>query len=371
MAKHGLSVRRNWGKLRRHFKRLRAQRPGSLPGLITAPEGASPTRIRRTVYSSDGVHSEWLKEGTIKCLPTKANEKTWIEVTGLADTEWLSALGEEMNIHPLAMEDVVLAQHSPKLDTYGQQLFIILRLIVNSEPCETEQVSLFLSDRTLISFHEQESQFNGLIRDRISRRLGRLRDSDIDFLAYAIIDALVDTNYLVADSLVARIERLDDEVSETTLSNQLVHAIRTLRHDLLIARRTIWPIRDVINQLIRDAHPVIHTETITFLKDCYDHTIQLIDLIEIYREMCADLREYYLSMINLRSNEIMKVLTIIATIFIPLSFITGLYGMNFERPGHPWNMPELGWAFGYPYALSLMVLTAGSLLMYFRWKRWL
>lgn len=369
MTRRNSSTRRSWSKLKRHLKRMKLQKPGSLPGQISAPDGAHPTRIRCTAYSREGVHSSWVEH--VDRLPSIAakGKNVWIEVSGLANIPSLTALGERYHIHPLAMEDTVNAQQSPKLDVYGDFLFLTLRLIVNSEPCETEQVSMWLGEHVLISFHEQESPFNELIRERISQRLGRLRHSGVDFLAYAIIDAMVDTNYLVADALVDRIERLDDAVAEKVISNDLVHSIRTLRHDLLITRRSLWPIRDVINQLIRDSHPVIQPETRTFLKDCYDHTIQLIDLVEIYREMCADLRDYYLSMINLRSNEIMKVLTIIATIFIPLSFITGLYGMNFDTR-YAWNMPELQWPYGYPFALGLMGLTVLSLLGYFRWKHW-
>ena len=339
-----------------------------MPDYYAAPDDARPTSVRWTAYDTDGVESRILETG--EPIPQATRNNTWVEVTGLADTQWLSAIAQQFQIHPLAMEDILNVHHSPKLDVYANRLFVVLRLIVHPEPCETEQVCLYLGEDLLISFHEQESAFTQLIHDRILRKLGRLRDRKTDFLAYAIIDALMDSNYLVADALVERIERLDDAVAETVVSNNLVHSIRMLRHDLLIARRTVWPMRDVLNQLIRDQPAIIQAETVTFLKDCYDHTIQLIELVDVYREMCADLREYYLSMINLRSNEIMKVLTIIATIFIPLSFITGLYGMNFDRK-YSMNMPELGWQYGYPFALFLMALTTAGMLWYFRRRHWL
>lgn len=364
------TVKRSWSKLKRHFKRLRSQQPGTLPGQLSAPEGAHPTRVRWTRYTPAGVASDWVQDIEQVRTSKVANEQTWIEVCGLQNQQWLEALGKRFQVHPLVMEDVSNSQHSPKLDVYENNLFIVLRLITNADPCETEQLSIYLTERTLISFHEQESRFSDLIHERILQRLGRLRDSGVDFLAYAIIDALVDTNYLVADTLAQRIELLEDEVATTNFSDDLLQSIRSLRHDLLLTRRTIWPIRDVLNQLIRDQYSLVQPETRTFLKDCYDHAIQLIDLVEVYREMCADLRDYYLSMINLRANEIMKVLTIIATIFMPLGFIAGLYGMNFDRSS-AWNMPELGWSMGYPAVLLFMLAITLGMLYYFRTRRWI
>jgi len=338
--------------------------PGSMPGITQSPVGAQPTRIRATVYGQ-GRHSEILIDELSK-LPNLDNKSVnlWIDVTGLADGQLISDLCEKLGVHPLALEDVLHVHQTPKIDVYQKQLFIISRLISVHDVCVSEQVSLFVGSNVLVSFQERESEFMELIRQRIFAKKGRIHESGADFLAYAILDALIDANYLAADSLAERIETLDEEVTEN-LTDGTMHSIRLLRHDLLLMRKTIWPMRDVVNQLIRDEYFVIQPETKVFLKDCYDHTIQLIDLVEIYRELCADLRDFYLSAISLRANEIMKILTVISTLFIPLGFIAGVYGMNFDSKS-PFNMPELRWQYGYPFVLLLMAATAVGMFYFFR-----
>lgn len=354
---------------KRRYRRRRVDTPGEMPGRIQAPPEAQPTVIHVTSYGQGDSH--WRTINDIQALEAliAKQPRCWIEVSGLANDQLIIALGKRFALHPLALEDVMNLHQSPKIDVYNDMLFIVCRLITSAASCETEQVSLFVANNVLISFHERDSKFTALIRERIANKRGRLHQTGVDFLAYAILDALIDTNFLIADTLADRIEELDDEVTDN-LSDQTIHSIRMLRHDLLIVRRTVWPMRDVINQLIRDDHQVIREETKTFLKDVYDHAVQLIDLIEVYREMCADLRDFYLSAINLRSNEIMKVLTIISTIFIPLGFIAGVYGMNFNTES-AWNMPELSYRYGYLWVLAVMGMITGGMLFYFRKQKWI
>jgi magnesium transporter len=208
------------------------------------------------------------------------------------------------------------------------------------------------------------------VRDRLRKNHGRIRTTGADYLMYEILDAVIDSYFPVVDALADQLEELELRVSDKQMADAM-SGIHDVRNELLLLRRNVWPHREAVNELIRDEHPVVRHETRVFLRDCYDHTIQLIDLLEVYREMCGDLRDFYLSLASNRMNEIMKVLTIIATIFIPLSFIAGLYGMNFGDAPPPWNMPELHWRFGYPFALGIMAATALGLLYFFRRKGWL
>jgi magnesium transporter len=238
-----------------------------------------------------------------------------------------------------------------------------------SEHLDTEQISLFVGGNYVLTLQEHADECHEKIRERIRKSGAQIRRAGADYLAYAILDSVIDSYFPILDHFVDQLEELEDEVVAGRQPD-LAERIHALRNDLLVLRRSIRPHREALNELARDEFSLITFETRVFLRDCYDHTVQLMDLLEVYREMCADLRDYYLSTVSKRMNEIMKVLTIIATTFMPLSFIAGVYGMNFDTRS-PWNMPELGWPFGYAFALGVMAAVALAFVIYFRHKDWL
>jgi magnesium transporter len=231
----------------------------------------------------------------------------------------------------------------------------------------SEQVSLFLGRNYVLTFQYLPGDSFDPVRSRLRTARGRIRNSGADFLAYALLDATIDGYFPVLEVYGTRIEEIEDRMSER-VGSESIHQTHRLRSDLMLLRRFIWPHREAVHALLRDEHPLISAETRVYLRDCYDHTVQIIDVVETHRDLCADLRELYFTQVSTRTNEIMKVLTIIATIFIPLGFIAGVYGMNFNTAVSRWNMPELNWPFGYPFALGLMAAVAGGLLYLF-WRR--
>jgi magnesium transporter len=295
---------------------------------------------------------------------------TWINVDGVGDAETVKQLGDIFELHSLALEDVVNTHQRAKVESYGDHLFIVVRIAANSEQLETEQVSIFLGRNYVLTFQgDVEGDCFEPVRDRLRKATGRIRIVGADSLVYALIDAAIDGYFPVVERFADQLDALEDEIT-TRASPATIHQLHTIRNDFLLLRRSVRPHREAVNELIRDEHPLITQETRLYLRDCYDHTVQLMDLLEIYRESCSDLRDYYLSIVSNRMNEIMKVLTIISTIFMPLSFIAGVYGMNFDTDS-PWNMPELRWKFGYVFAWSVMIIVAAGLVG-FIWRRgWL
>jgi magnesium transporter len=242
-------------------------------------------------------------------------------------------------------------------------------MVKTGQQVETEQLSLFLGKNYVLTIQEEPGDCFDPVRQRIRQSSGRVRQVGADYLTYALLDTVIDSYFAIIDLFADRLEALDDEIplGQGLGVNERIHDVRS---DLLLLRRAVRPHRDAVNGLVRDEHPLIRNETRVFLRDCYDHTIQLTETLEVYRESCNALRDYHLSVMSGRMNEVMKVLTIIATIFIPLSFIAGVYGMNFD-PDLPGNMPELKWPFGYAFALGLMALAAGGMVLYFRRKGWI
>jgi magnesium transporter len=298
----------------------------------------------------------------------------WVNVEGLADIELIRRLGEHFGLHRLALEDVVNVHQRPKVEEYGDHIFIVTRMLPaeqeEGEGPVTEQISLFLGDGFLLTFQERAGDPFNMVRERLRGHRGQIRGAKADYLTYALLDAVIDNYFPMLERYGEKLEQLEDAVMEQADHRQTAR-IHAMKRDLLALRRSIWPQREMINSLVRDSSPLINEQTRIYLRDCYDHTIQLMDLVETYREIASGLVDVHLSSISTRMNEIMKVLTIIATIFIPLGFIASLYGMNFDTRVSPWNMPELEWVFGYPYALGLMAAVAFGLLYYFWRKGWL
>jgi magnesium transporter len=295
---------------------------------------------------------------------------TWVNVDGLGDAQTIQRLGDMFGLHRLALEDVVEIQHRPKVDTYGDHLFFVTRMIEEGFPVRTEQFSIFVGKRFVLTFQERPGGCLDPVRKRIRESLGRIRNSGADYLAYSLIDAVVDAYYPFLDSFAERVEAIEEEVlSQPTPVT--VSAIHKAKRDLMIVRRVISPTRETINSVLRDGGQPITEATRIYLRDCYDHTVHVLEMVELYREILAGLLDVYLSSVSNRMNEIMKVLTIIATIFIPLSFIAGVYGMNFDTGASPFNMPELRWKFGYLAFLLLVAGVAAFELSYFWRKGWL
>jgi magnesium transporter len=296
---------------------------------------------------------------------------TWINVDGVGHEDTVRQLGRIFQLHPLALEDVVHVHQRAKVELYGEQAFIVVRMPcpVNSH-LETEQVSLFVGKNFVLTFLEDPGDVFEQVRVNLRGAAGRIRASGAGYLAYALLDAAVDAYFPLIELFGERMDALEDAVIETP-TRQSISDVHDAKHDLRTLRRAVWPLREAINSLCRDASALFNDETRIHLRDCYDHVVQIIDMVETYRELGSDLTDLYLSSLSTRMNEVMKVLTVIATLFMPLGFITGLYGMNFNPNASRFNLPELNWRFGYPYALGLMVATTFAML-YFFWRRgWL
>jgi magnesium transporter len=268
------------------------------------------------------------------------------------------------------MEDVLNLHQRPKAEEYKDHVFIVTQMYRTYADLGTEQVSIFLGEDFVLSFQEQAGDCLDPLRNRIRAGKGRIRGAGADYLCYAILDAVVDGYFPVLERYGETLEELEEQVI-TQARGDHISRLHEMKRDLLNTRRAIWPHREMINALIRDENPLFSDSTRMYLRDVYDHTIQLMDIVETYREIASGLVDVYISSVSAKLNEIMKVLTIIATIFIPLSFVASLYGMNFDRSASPWNMPELGWRFGYPLSLLLMGGIAVGLLFYFRRRGWL
>lgn len=294
---------------------------------------------------------------------------TWLNVAGLGNAEVIAELGRIFALHPLALEDVVHLRQRAKVEQYGDTLFIVARMAECCGELETEQLTMFVGKNFVLTFLEDPGDCFEPVRARL-RSGGRLRQASSGYLAYSLLDAVIDAYFPVVESYAERLDRLEDRVIAKP-SRRAIAEIHAAKHDLRTLRRIVWPLREAVNSLIRDPSPLIDDDTRVHLRDCYDHLVQIIDLVETYRELCSDLTDLYLSSISNRMNEVMKVLTIIATIFMPLGFITGVYGMNFNTAASRWNMPELNWRYGYLFAWTLMGLTLLAMLWYFRRKGWL
>ncbi len=343
---------------------------GAPPGtLISHPDAAAP-EIRVLGFGPDGLEEQTL-ESPAELASLKGRWPVlWVDVVGVGQAEPIESIGQVFGLHRLALEDVLNVHQRPKVEEYPEHLFAVARSATLEDRVDTEQLSLFLGPGWVVSFQEREGDAWEPVRDRLRMGRGRIRGAGAGYLFYALLDAVVDGYYPLLEEFGARLEHLEEAIIEDP-REELVGVIHAARRDALALRHAMWPMREAVGQLYRDDFPAIDAETRVYLRDAYDHTIQVIDLLENYREMASALLEVYLSSVSHRMNEVMKVLTIIATIFIPLTFIAGVYGMNFDREASPLNMPELGWYWGYPTVWAVMLVTALALFWYFKRKRWL
>jgi magnesium transporter len=320
-------------------------------------------------YGPDTLHEEDGLDPKAAAARVGREPVTWINVDGLGDAAVLVALADAFGIHALALEDVVNVGQRPKVEEYDDSLYIVLH-IPGGEAADarTEQLSLFLFRNAILTFQERGGDCFDPVRNRI-RQGNRIRSSGCDYLAYALVDAVIDGFYPHLDRYADRLIELEGALlAEEDVE---VNRIHDIKRDLLSLRNSIRPLREVTSSLTHADPGLVNEKVSLFLRDCQDHAFQLIDQEETYRELSSSLIELYRANVANRMNEVMKVLTIIATLFIPLTFVAGLYGMNFNHDASRWNMPELYWAFGYPAALGFMALVAVAMLLYFRRKGWL
>lgn len=325
------------------------------------------TRVTIIDYDEAGVQ-ERREQNVGDCLSFKDKPTvTWIDVDSLHEVELLEQLGSSFGVHPLALEDILNTDQRPKMEDYGSYIYLVLKMLRYDDQHDeiiAEQVSLILGDTFLISFQEIPGDVFDPTRDRIKSGKGRIRKEGADYLAYTLLDAIVDNYFIILEKLGERIQDLEDIVADAPTPATL-RQIHKLKREMIFLRRAVWPLREVINGLQRCESPLMKPATLVYLKDIYDHTIHTIDTIEAYRDMLSGMLDIYLSTNSNRLNQIMKVLTIIATIFIPLTFIAGVYGMNFD------NMPELKWQSGYFIVVGGMILIGLIMLAMFRRKKWL
>jgi magnesium transporter len=351
-------------------RRKRYHPPGTQPGTLSAHAEAGDTPVRATAfrYDAGGCEERTVSPAEIPSLAPPAGGVLWLDVSGLSDPSAVRAIGDRFGIHPLALEDVLNVPQRPKVEWYGDCLLVVLREARHPDP--PEQVSFFLADRVVVSFQERPGDSFEPVRERLRQGKGRIRAEGADFLLYSLCDAVLDAFFPTLERLGDEVEEMEERLLVSPGPEAFV-AIRRLKRALLEVRHAVWPARDALNLLLIEEHALIRPGTKVFFRDCYDHTIQLMDMVETFREMTSGLVDEYMSAVSNRMNEIMKVLTVVATIFIPLTFIAGVYGMNFDTKASPWNMPELTWAYGYPALLLLMAAVAGGMLCYFRRKRWI
>ncbi len=356
---------------RRSHPRVRPRTPpGAVPGTLAVDAHAPRPEIRVLAYREDDYREQKIDDVEQVREFLGRWPVTWVSIEGLGDAAVIAATGRLFNFHALALEDVANTLQRAKLNDYGQYLFFEGRIARIQQRLESEQISVFLGPGYVVSFEEYPSGCLDPVRERVRKDQGRIRQSGPDYLAYCILDAVVDGYFPILDEYAERLEGLDEEVV-TGNPRDILTRLHEMRGDLLLLRRAIWPHREMINALVRDPRPLVSDEARLHLRDCLDHLVTIVELTETYRELCSDLRDYALSAVSTRLNEIMKVLTVIATIFMPLTFIAGLYGMNFSPDHSPWNMPELRWYLGYPMALAVMAGVAGWMLLWFRRKGWL
>jgi len=353
--------------------RINYKPAGTPPATLLAREGAKTrAKISLIQYDVESILEtdfDTLEELLAKLDPRKVN---WINIDGLGDIALLRKLGEHFQIHPLALEDVLNTAQRPKVERFANHFFIVSEMIYfdDADQLSFEQVSLFLGDHFVITLQEEcgHDVFDH-VRERLRAGRGYARKMRADYLAYALLDASVDQIFPVLEEVGDSIESVEEELLDkpTRASLKKLYEAKRL---LLHLRRAAWPHREIFNTLIRDDTGLIGRETQIFLRDCYDHITQIIDIIESYRDLTAGLMDLYLSSLGFRTNEIMRVLTVVSVLFIPLTFIAGVYGMNFNTDDR-WNMPELNWPFGYAWFWFLCLCTVGGMLLFFKRKKWL
>jgi magnesium transporter len=348
----------------------RSQKAGLPPGTLIHIGEKKREVPKITILDYDETQFQEREAKSVEeCFPLKEKPTvTWINVEGLHQVEVLERLGSCYGLHPLVLEDILNTDQRPKMEDYGEYIYIVLKMLNYDDKIsqiEAEQISLILGQNFVLSFQEgKEGDVFNFLRERIRGGKGRIRKTGADYLAYSLIDSVVDHYFIILERLGERMEFLEEElVTEPT--TKTLQEIYNLKREMIFLRKAVWPLREVISGLERGESSLIQQNTQIYFRDVYDHTIQVIDTIETFRDMVSGMLDIYLSSVSNRLNAVMKVLTIIATIFMPLTFIAGIYGMNFKY------MPELEWRWSYPLVWIIMMAIGILMLIYFRKKKWL
>jgi len=360
--------------MKRAVKRTR-KKTGLMPGAVVYVGEHRTEKVEISVIDYDQTnYQERLVEKVEECFPFKDTDTvTWINFSGIHEVGLIEKIGNHFGLHPLILEDIVNTGHRPKIEEAEDNVFVILKMLYlkpDNHDVVSEQVSLIFGNNYVISFQERTGDVFNPVRERIQKTVPRVRFMGADYLAYAIIDAIVDHYFVVLEGIGERVESLEEELVAKPVSAHL-DTIHSLKRELVHIRKAIWPMREVVGGFDRMESPLMHDYTRMYIRDLYEHTVQVIDTVETYRDMVAGLLDIYLSSVSNRMNEVMKVLTIIATIFIPLSFLAGVYGMNFDTSASPFNLPELGFRYGYPLFWLIVIAVGGGLFWFFHRKRWL
>lgn len=351
------------------FIKKQLRKAGASPGTLIHIGEQKVDETQMTLIDYDEEHlQERVLDGIEEAFPLKdLPTVTWINIDGLHQLDIIEKVGQHFNIHPLVLEDIVNTGQRPKTEEFEDLIFVVLKMLhydENLEKITSEQFSLVLGPNFLISFQEIQGDVFRTVRERIRKPKTRIRKAGCDYLAYALIDAIVDHYFLILEKLGENIEALEEDLLENP-SPETLQTLHEMKREMIYLRKQIWPIRELINSLVKGESSLINESTRLFFRDIYDHTIQIIDTIESYRDILSGMLDIYLSTLSNKMNEVMKVLTIIATIFIPITFVAGIYGMNFKF------MPELEWRWGYVMVWAIIVVVVGIMISYFKKKKWL
>jgi magnesium transporter len=352
-------------KLAKRHSRKSGLPPGTLMHL--GERKVENVKITYLDYNEQGVEEKQVST-VEECFPFKATPTvTWINIDGLHDVEMMEKLGKEFGLHPLILEDVLNTGQRPKFEDFDKHLFVVLKMLSYNDELqavESEQVSLIVGENFAISFQERIGDVFEPIRERIRNNKGRVRKMKSDYLAYTLIDAVVDSYFAILERVGEKIESVEEDLVSVPTEKTSRH-IHAMKREIISFRKSVWPLREIISGLQRSESGLIAESTNVYLRDVYDHTIQIIDTIESSRDIVSGMLDLYLSSLSNKMNEVMKVLTIIATVFIPLTFVAGIYGMNFQF------MPELKWKYGYAFVWGIMLIVATIMFAYFKRKKWL
>lgn len=365
---------------RRKFKNrqiagsLHKAAPGASPGVLLANPLSHPTQLLVMAYSTE----KYIEKECHSVEELHEFITTWpvvlINVVGLGNIEMIEKIGNLFSFERLSLEDVLDTNHSPKVEYYEHYIFSIIKGSYISDQLGTEQFSLFLKKNVVVVFEEQPNSSSfGNVRERIRRGIGKIRNHGTDYLYYALLDEVIDRYFPVLNNLNHQLTKMENEImssGHSSSTNDIIRQIHNTKSDLLLLHRTIWPVSDLIGMLMRDESLLITKTTRIFLRDCHDHSKQANELTQFYRDTASGLLNTFLAYEGHKTNEIFKILTMISAVFIPLNFIAGVYGMNFSHAESPFNMPELNWYYGYPFALFLMMITALFMLFYFKRRGW-
>ena len=351
------------------FKKRRSKKAGLPPGTLVHIGKRKTEKARITIIDYDQTNYQKKEVKSVEeCFPFKdTSTVTWINIDGIHQVEIIEEIGKCFKLHPLILEDILNTEQRPKLDDFEDYVYVVLKMPHFNEEnnkIRIEQISLILGSNFVLSFQEKEGDVFDTVRERIKNGRVRIRSSGTDYLIYALIDAIVDNYFTILEKIGDRIEGIEEELIVQP-EKETLHAIHDLKRETLIFRKFVWPLREIVSDLEKGELKLIQEPTRVFFKDVYDHTRQVIETIEIFRDMLSGTLDLYISSIGNKTNEVMRILTIMASIFIPLTFIAGLYGMNFEY------MPELKWRWSYPAILLVIASIGISMIFYFRRKKWM